>query len=192
MNRVILSLSLGSVVCLTGVARGAEDKPIYPPPKAILKFAEAQVSVEHNPTVVPLEVESRIRWRTERELERAKPGFAPGKNGLLIHIKFLQFIEPQRPFPARRAPRAVPAPKGRGQIYIGPEAEMQPIPPLGQARIQLTFSAPDGTQLAQFDFLQPVPVRDQLDDDLGYIAQTARIATYYARYYFFEGKPKKE
>ncbi|MCX7826889.1 MAG: hypothetical protein N2689_15225, partial [Verrucomicrobiae bacterium] len=167
------------------------DKPVYPPPRATLKFAEARVSVEHDPTVLPLEVESRVRWRTERELERAKPGFTLGQRGLLIHVKFLHFIEPQRPFPARRVPRVVPAPKGRGQIYIGPEAEMQPIPPMGQARIQLTFSAPDGTQLAQFDFLQPVPVRDQIDDELGYIAQTAKIASHYARHYFFEEKPKE-
>jgi len=191
MKKVMLSLTLCGMACLAGAARGAEDKPIYPPPKTILKFAEAQVSVEHDPTVVPLEVESRIRWWTERELERAKPGFTLGKHGLLIHIKFLHFIQPQPPFPARRVPRAVPGPGKGGRVFIGPEAEMQPIPPLGQARIQLTFSAPDGTQLARFDFLQPVPEEYKLDNELGYIAQTAQIATHYARHYFFEGKPKQ-
>jgi len=191
MKRLILILTLCGIGGLAGEGRGAEDKPIYPPPKSIVKFGETRVFVEHDPTVVPLGVESRIRWRTERELERAKPGFALGKNGLAINIKFLHFIQPQPPFPARRVPRTMPGPGKGGQIYIGPEAEMQPIPPLGQARIQLTFSAPDGTQLAQFDFLEPVPVEYKLDDELGYIAKTAKIASYYARYYFFDGKPKE-
>ena len=181
-------LVLCGMAGLAGIARSDDDKPIYPPPKSMPKFTEVQVRMEHDPTVVPLEVESRIRWWTERELARAKPTFATGRNGLAINIKFLHFIEPQQPFPSGRVPHGAPGPSRRGQVYIGPEAEMQPIPPLGQARIQLTFTAPDGTQLAQFDFVEPVPLRHQLDNETGYIAHTAKIATHYARHYFLGEK----
>lgn len=184
MRAVILILS-----CLAGLAAVvmAGDKPIFPAPKSAPKFNEVEVVVVYNPTVVPLEVERRLRWRTEQELaSRQEPNFKIGKDGLHVGIKFIHFIEPQLPIP--QIWRAVPGP-GNTRVMM-PQTPPMPVPPIGEARILLTFSEADGTKLSEFDIVQPVPVWDRWDGENDYIAVTAKITAEYARYYFLD-KPAK-
>ncbi|MBI5396254.1 MAG: hypothetical protein HZA91_13240 [Verrucomicrobia bacterium] len=170
-----------------GWAAAAEDKPMYPAPKTIQKFSDVEVRAVPNPTWSPLEVESRLRWRTERELTaRDEPNFKLGKTGLVIEVKFLLYEEPKAPWPPRRVPRSIPNPKGGGSILIGPEAEPMPVPLLGVARIQFSFLAPDGTQLAQYEFVDSVRERKEWVNDDGFIPKAARLAAHYARYYFLD------
>lgn len=178
---------LALAACLAGVGMAAEKQTIFPPPQSVPKFKEAEVAVAHDPTVVPLEVERRLRWCAERELSsRQKPGFKLGKNGLHVGIKFIHFIEPKLPIP--QTWRAVPGPGGTRVMM--PQTPAIPVPPVGEARILLTFTEPDGTKLSEFDIVQPVPVRDKWDGDDAYIAVTAKIVAEYARDYFLD-KPAK-
>jgi hypothetical protein len=71
-----------------------------------------------------------------------------------------------------------------------PQTPPIPMPPIGEARILLTFSETDGTKLSEFDIVQPVPLRMDLDEENGYIGMTAKIAAEYARHYFLD-KPAK-
>ena len=87
------------------------------------------------------------------------------------------------PYP--RATQTVPNGRG-GSMIIGPEMQPPSAPPIGEARMMITFSGPDGTVLSQFDIAQPVKSRRRVDDEDNYIANTARIAAAYARYYFLE------
>ncbi|MCX6910123.1 MAG: hypothetical protein NTY01_19060 [Verrucomicrobia bacterium] len=179
-------LVLGGLVALAGVAV-AGDKPIFPPPQSTPKFKEVEVVVAHEPTVTPLAVERRLRFRTEMELTaRKEPNFKPGRNGLRVNIKFIHFVEPKLPIP--QTWRAVPGPGGTRVMM--PQTPPMPMPPIGEARILLTFSEADGTKLSQFDVVQPVPLRMELDEEEGYITTTARIAAEYARYYFLD-RPAK-
>lgn len=181
MKAALLILSF-----LAGVVL-AEEKPVFPAPQAAPKFKEVEVAVVHDPTVLPLEVERRVRWRTERELaSRQEPNFQLGKNGLHLDIKFIHFIEPKLPIP--QIWRTVPGPAGTRVMM--PQTPPIPMPPVGEARILLTFSEADGTKLSEFDLVQPVPVRDKWDRETAYIAMTAKIAAEYARYYFLD-KPAK-
>lgn len=185
MRTAILILS--SLVGVASVVVGGDDKPIFPPPQSAPKFKEVEVRVAHEPTVTPLQVESRLRWLTERELaSRKEPRFKLGKNGLVIDIKFIHFIEPKLPIPQTWRP--VPGPNGTRVML--PQTPQTPMPPIGEARILLTFSEADGTKLSQFDIVRPVPLRMELDEENGYIADTARIAAEYARYYFHD-KPAR-
>ncbi|MCX6901561.1 MAG: hypothetical protein NT105_23020 [Verrucomicrobia bacterium] len=184
MRTAILILS--GMAALAAVVM-ASDKPIFPPPQTAPKFKEVEVNVAHEPTVTPLEVERRLRWRAERELcSRKEPSFKSGRNGLHVDIKFIHFIEPKLPIP--QTWRAVPGPGGTRVMM--PQTPPMPTPPIGEARILLTFSEADGTRLSQFDIVQPVPLRMDLDEENGYIGATAKIAAEYARYYFLE-KPAK-
>ena len=186
-NAVYIVVVLASAT----MAIPAEKKPIFPPPKVPAKFHEFQVVAVRNPTISPLDVEQRTRWRIERELASwEEPKFPVGKNGLTIELKFLRFEEPQAPFPPRRRATLIPSPKGQGSIPLPPEAEPVPIPPLGQAHIQLTFRSADGTLLSQFDFVDSVPERRKRDEESAFTARTGRIAANYARYYFLEANPK--
>ncbi|MBI5684697.1 MAG: hypothetical protein HZC54_06425 [Verrucomicrobia bacterium] len=185
MKAAILILS--SLAGLASVVMAGDKPPIFPPPQSAPKFKQVEVVVAPDPTVVPLEVERRLRWRTERELvSRQEPNFELGKNGLHLDIKFLHFIEPKLPIP--QIWRAVPGPGGTRVMM--PQTPAMPMPPVGEARILLTFSQPDGTKLSEFDLAQPVPVRDRWDGENAYIAVTAKIAAEYARYYFLD-KPAK-
>ncbi len=172
-------------------ATAADDrKPIFPAPKSTPKFKEVEVRVAHEPTLTPLQAESLLQWRTERELvSRKEPNFKVGKKGLVISIKFLTFIAPQEPMPRPRPMQTVPNARG-GQMSLGLEAQPMPVPPLGEARILITFSEADGTVLSQFDIAQPVKSWKRMDDEDNYVVNTARIAAAYARYYFLE-KPDK-
>lgn len=175
---------------LAGLAAAvmADDKPVFPPPQSAPKFKEVQVVVTYDPTVVPLDIERRLRWRTERELaSRKEPNFKLGKNGLCVNIKFIHFIEPQLPFP--QVWRAVPGGPPGTRVMM-PQMPQIPIPPVGEARILLTFSETDGTKLSEFDIVQPVPLRMDLDEENGYIGMTAKIVAEYARHYFLD-KPAK-
>ncbi|MFZ2639960.1 MAG: hypothetical protein WA117_03150 [Verrucomicrobiia bacterium] len=181
------TLILSSWVGLATVVTAADDKPIFPAPQSAPKFKEVVVNVAHEPTVTPLGVESRLRWCTERELcSRNEPGFKLGKDGLHVDIRFIHFIEPQLPIP--QTWRAVPGPGGTRVMM--PQTPPIPVPPVGEARILLTFSEADGTRLSQFDIVQPVPLRMDVNEEHGYIGNTAKIAAEYARYYFLE-KPAK-
>lgn len=177
-------------LCLIGFAcwAPAEDQtPLYPAPKTIQKFSEVQVRAVPNPTWSPLEVESRLRWRTERELTaRDEPNFKLGKNGLVVEIKFLIYEELKTPWPPRRVPHNVRNPKGGPPILIGPEADSMPVPALGVARIHFTFLTADGSQLAQYEFVDSVQPRREWTSDDYFIPKAARLAAHYARYYFLD------
>lgn len=168
-------------------AAAYDDKPIYPPPQTVQKFSEVEVRAVKNPAWSPLEVESRLRWRTERELTaRDEPNFRLGKKGLVIELKFHHYQEPKKPWPPRRVPHNVPNPKGGKPIVIMPEAEPMPTPLVGVARIQFTFLTADGTQLAQYEFVDSVQERKEWGLDDGFIPKAARLAAHYARYYFLD------
>jgi hypothetical protein len=180
-------LVLGALAAWADLAVAAEKQPIFPPPQSAPKFKQVEVAVAYDPTVVPLEVERRLRWRTERELaSRQEPNFELGKNGLRLDIKFIHFIEPKLPIP--QVWRSVPGPGGTRVML--PQTPPIPVPPIGEARILLTFSQPDGTKLSEFDLAQPVPLRDKWDGEDAYLAVTAKIAAEYARHYFLD-KPAK-
>ena len=180
-------LLLGGLAALVSVAVAADKPPVFPPPQSAPKFKEVEVAVAYDPTVVPLEVERRLRWFTERELaSRQAPNFKLGKDGLHLDIKFIHFIEPKLPIP--QIWRAVPGPAGTRVMM--PQTPPIPVPPVGEARILLTFRQPDGTKLSEFDLAQPVPMRDKWDGENAFLALTAKIAAEYARYYFLD-KPAK-
>jgi hypothetical protein len=179
-------LFLGGVAAWVCVA-AADDNPIFPPPQSTPKFKEVEVTVAHEPTVTPLEVERRLRWRAEKELTaRKEPNFKLGANGLRVEIKFIHLVEPKLPVP--QVWRPVPGPGGTRVMM--PQTPPMPVPPIGEARLLLTFKESDGTKLSQFDIVQPVPFRMQWDEEEGYIAITARIVAEYARHYFLD-KPAK-
>ena len=179
-----------ALLCLIGFAcwAPAEDQtPLYPPPKTIKTFSEIQVRAMPNPTWSPLEVESRLRWRTERELTaRDEPNFKLGKNGLVVEVKFLIYEEPKAPWPPQRVPYSVPRSKGGSSILTGPEADPLPVPALGVARIDFTFLTADGSRLAQYEFVDSVRQRKEWGNDDGFIPKAARLAAHYARYYFLD------
>jgi len=177
---------LGLVGSVCWVAAN-DDKPIYPPPQTVRKFSEVEVRAVRNPAESPLEVESRLRWRTERELTaRDEPNFRLGGNGLVIELKFLHYEEPKRPWPPRRVPHNVPNPKGGKPLLVTPEAEPVPTPLVGVARIQFSFLAADGTLLARYEFVDSVQERKEWGLDDGFIPKAARLAAHYARYYFLD------
>lgn len=182
MKRMLLVWS----VLLAVVAAAGDAKPIFPAPKSTPKFTEVEVRVAHEPTLTPLQAESFLQWRTERELvSRKAPNFKAGKNGLIIGIRFLTYIEPKDPMPFPRAIQTVPNARG-GTMMIGPEAQPPAAPPIGEARLLITYSSADGTVLSQFDIAQPVKSWKRVDDEDNYVVNTARIAAAYARYYFLE------
>ena len=165
----------------------ADEKAVFPPPQSTPKFKEVEVTIARDPTVIPLEIERQLRWRTERELaSRKEPNFKLGKNGLLVDIKFIHFIEPKLPIPETWRP--VPGPNGSRTML--PQTPPMPMPPIGEARILITFSETNGTKLSQFDIVRPVPLRTDLDQEHGYIADTAKIISAYARRYFLD-KPAR-
>ena len=188
MKRMLL---VWSVLVGVAMAFAAEDpKPIFPEPKSAPKFKEVEVRVAHEPTLTPLQAESLLQWRTERELvSRREPNFKSGKNGLIVGIRFLSYIEPRDPMPYPRGIQTVPNARN-GTMMIGPEMQPPSAPPIGQARLMITFSTADGTVLSQFDIAQPVKSWKRVDDEDNYVVNTARIAAAYARYYFLE-KPAK-
>ncbi len=167
-------------------AAAADDKPIYPAPQTVQKFSGVEVRAVPNPTWSPLEVESRMRWRTEREMTaRDEPNFEIGKKGLVVEIKFLIYEEPKAPWPPRRVPHTIPNPRGGRPLLIGPEAEPRPVPPLGAVKVQFSFLAPDGTQLARYEYVDSVGERRTWTED-SFIPRAARLAAHYARYYFLD------
>lgn len=180
----VAALCFISPVCT--VAAG-DEKPIYPPPETVRKFIEVQVRALPNPTWSPLEVESRLRWRTERELTaRDEPNFKPGKNGLVVEVKFLLYQEPKRPWPPARVPHNISNPKGGPPIVVMPEAEPVPAPLVGVTRIQFSFLTADGARLARYEFVDSVRERKEWSADDGFIPKAARLAAHYARYYFLD------
>ncbi len=177
------------VTCLIGwasvaAAQAADDKPIFDPPKSAPKFIEVQVDVERNPTWSPLYAETRLRWWLTRELTaREGVNFTLGPKGLHVVAKFLFFEEPRETLPHRRVPQTVPNRRG-GTVLIAPEADRTPIPPLGTARIQLSYFGPDGAKLSEHELALPVPPRAEWSDETAFIGKTARLAAHYAKYYF--------